>query len=220
MLPVYNQADHIEAVVADCQAALAHLACPYELILASNGCRDESPEVCRALAGRDPRVRAVDSEAGGWGLGVKLGLREARGGLLAYTNSARTTGEQLATVVLAALVHRGSVVKATRLGRAGVRRLGSALYNRECRLLHKIPCRDVNGTPKVFPRAFAKLLGLTRDDDLIDLEFLTICGREGYPVVEVPIFSGRRHGGESTTRLASARRLYAGAYGMWRDRRA
>ncbi len=89
-----------------------------------------------------------------------------------------------------------TVIKATRLGRSGLRKIGSALYNRECRLLHKVPCLDVNGTPKLFPRSFDRLLELTRDDDLIDLEFLMICRREGYPVEEIPIVAGRRHGGE------------------------
>ncbi len=110
-------------------------------------------------------------------------------------------------------------MKATRLGRSGLRKLGSALYNRECRLLHDIPCLDVNGTPKLFPRRFDRLLALTRDDDLIDLEFLVTCRREGYPVEEVPIVAGPRHGGESTTRLSSARKLYLGAFRMWREGR-
>ena len=220
MLPVYNQADHIEALVAGYQSALSHLACSYELILASNGCRDESPALCREIAGRDSRIRAVASKAGGWGLGVKLGLGEARGNLIGYTNSARTTPAQLAACVLQSILNPGAVVKATRLGRAGLRNVGSELYNRECRLLHKIPWRDVNGTPKFFPGTFDRLLGLTRDDDLIDLEFLVICDREGYPVEEVPIMAGRRHGGESTTKLSSARNLYLGAYRMWRDQGA
>ncbi len=217
MLPVHNQADHIAPIVAGHQAALAHLACRYELILAVNGSRDDSAAICRDLAARDPRVRAVQSEAGGWGLGVRLGLGEARGTLVGYTNSARTTPAQLASCLLQAILHPDSVVKATRLGRAGLRRLGSTLYNRECRLLHGIPCQDVNGTPKFFPRAFDRLLGLTRDDDLIDLEFLRACRLRGYPVLEVPIASGPRHGGESTTRLGSAAKLYRGAFRIWRD---
>jgi len=218
VLPVYNQADHIESIVSGYRAALAHLACGYELILAVNGSRDESPAICRGLAARDPRVRTAQSEAGGWGLGVRLGLREARGAIVGYTNFARTTPAQLATCVLQAILHPGAVVKATRIGRAGLRKVGSAVYNRECRILHRIPCRDVNGTPKFFPRAFDRLLDLKRDDDLIDLEFLTTCRRWGYPVLEIPIVPGRRHGGESTTRLSSARKLYVGAFRMWRER--
>ena len=99
------------------------------------------------------------------------------------------------------------------------RRLGSLLYNMECRTLFDLSNWDVNGTPKVFPRAFAKLLELTRDDDLIDLEFSVICRHESYPMLEVPIFSHRRHGGRSTTSLRSAVRLYWGAYTMWREAR-
>ena len=52
--------------------------------------------------------------------------------------------------------------------------------------------RDVNGTPKVFPRKFARLLDLDREDDLIDAEFVMRCRTEGYPVVDVPVLSTRR----------------------------
>jgi glycosyltransferase involved in cell wall biosynthesis len=217
VLPVHNQADHIEAVVRGYVTALARLACAHELILVSNACRDDSPALCRALAERFESVHAIDSVAGGWGLAVKLGLRAAQGTWLGYTNSARTTPEQLATLVLEALLHPDAVVKAERFGRPGLRRLGSCLYNWECGLLFRVSGRDVNGTPKVFPRQFTKLLSLTRDDDLIDLEFLTICRREGYPVREWAVRSERRHGGASTTRMKTALALYTGAFRMWRD---
>jgi glycosyltransferase involved in cell wall biosynthesis len=217
VLPVHNQADHVEAVVASYEEALAGLACRHELILVTNACRDDSPALCRELDRRIESVRAIDSAAGGWGLALKLGLRAAEGTLLAYTNSARTSANQLLSLLKKALECPNIVVKATRLGRPGVRKLGSSLYNWECRLLLGVPCRDVNGTPKIFPRHFNKLLQLTRDDDLIDLEFLSICRREGYPIMEVPIVAQKRHGGDSTTRLASAWKLYSGAYRMWRS---
>lgn len=220
VLPVYNQADHIEAVVSDYLAALRVLPCRHELILVTNGCRDDSPAICQNLANREPTVRTVDSKPGGWGLAVKLGLSQARGTLVGYTNSARTTGEQLAVMVRKALENPDAVVKAMRRGRSGVRKLGSTLYNWECRLLFHVPGRDVNGTPKIFPRRFSKLLSLNRDDDLIDLEFLTVCRREGYPVQEVAIDAQRRQGGESTTRLKSAWKMYTGAYRMRREQGA
>jgi glycosyltransferase involved in cell wall biosynthesis len=218
VLPVHNQADHIAPVVGAYEAALARVACAHELVLVSNGCRDDSPAVCRALAERFANVRAVDSAQGGWGLAVRLGLRECRGDWLGYTNSARTTADQLAVLVLSALLRPDAVVKATRLARTPVRKLGSSLYNWESRLLFGVAGRDVNGTPKLFPRRFAALLGLSRDDDLLDLEFMAVCRRAGYPVVEIPVPAGRRHGGESTTRLRTAVALYAGAFRLWRER--
>jgi glycosyltransferase involved in cell wall biosynthesis len=218
VLPVHNQADHIEGVVTGYETALSHVGCRRELILVSNGCRDHSPAICNKLAQSVKHVRAVDVAKGGWGRAVKLGLREARGTVVGYTNSARTTPDQLAALVLHALVNPESVVKATRVGRAGLRKVGSTLYNWESHLLFQLVCSDVNGTPKFFPRRFNKLFELSYDDDLIDLEFMRICHNERYPVLEVPIFSGKRHGGESTTRFRTALKLYSGAFRMWRGK--
>jgi hypothetical protein len=112
------------------------------------------------------------------------------------------------------------VIKANRKMRESFRRrLGSLLYNLECRAFFDLPTWDVNGTPKVFPRSFDKLLQLTCDNDLIDAEFNAICRREEYPVLEVPILVTKRHGGKSTTNYLSAVKLYWGAYELWRSMR-
>ena len=220
ILPVYNQADHIRAVVAGYEAALAKLPTARELLLVVNGCRDNSLAVCQALAQEYPSVRVLHSEKGGWGLAVRYGLREARGDLLCYTNTARTAPQELTLMVLYGVVYPNVVVKANRKIRdSWVRRVGSLLYNLEVRAFFDLNAWDVNGTPKVFPRAFGKLLELSRDDDLIDTEFGAVCRREEYPLVEVPVFSSRRHGGQSTTNLRSAVKMYYGAYRLWRERR-
>ncbi len=217
ILPIHNQADHVQMIVDEYEAALQRLPLPYELLLVENGSRDDSPELCRALAAQRPTVRAVHANPGGWGRAVKLGLREARGDLLCYTNSARTSPQDLLLLLLYAVAYPNVVVKANRKIREGARRrLGSLLYNIECRWLFDLANWDINGTPKVFPRAFDRLLQLNRDDDLIDAEFSVICRRERYPMIEVPIFSTRRHGGRSTTNLGSAVKMYWGAYQLWR----
>ncbi len=217
VLPVHNQADHIGEIVTEYETALAKLPRPHEVILVENNSRDKSWDLCRDLAARFPNVRAVNSEKGGWGLAVKLGLREARGDLLCYTNSARTTGQDLTLLLLYAVVWPKVVVKANRkIRESRRRRLGSLLYNLECRALFDLSVWDINGTPKVFPRSFTPLLELKQDDDLLDAEFLVRCRQADYPVLEVPIFSARRHGGKSTTGLRSAVKMYIGA---WRLRR-
>lgn len=220
ILPVFNQADHISSIVRDYAGALARMPHPHELILVTNGCRDESPAVCRQLAAEHPAVRALDSANAGWGFAVRLGLNAARGDLLCYTNCARTSPEDLVLLLLYATVYPNVVVKANRkIRESAVRRMGSLLYNLECRSLFDLPTWDINGTPKVFPRAFHRLLALSRDDDLIDAEFNIICRRAQYPVLEVPIISTRRRGGRSTTGVRSAVRMYAGALRLWRSSR-
>lgn len=217
ILPVYNQADHIGEIVHQYEAALTKIQNPYELILVLNACRDRSLEVCQALAEQYPSIRIVDIPQGGWGIAVKTGLEAAKGEFLCYTNSARTSPQDLVLCLLYAVVYPQVAIKANRKIRdSWRRRLGSLLYNLECRAFFDLPTWDINGTPKVFPRSMTKLLALTREDDLIDAEFNIICRYENYPVLEVPILSTRRHGGKSTTNYGSALKMYWGAYQLKR----
>jgi glycosyltransferase involved in cell wall biosynthesis len=217
ILPVHNEAAYVREMVEKFEEALDKVPAPHEFILVTNGCRDDSFEVCRKMAADNPRVRVINSERGGWGLAVRLGLAEARGTIICYTNLARTNPRDLTLLLLYAIAHPEVVIKTNRKIRDNWRRrLGSLIYNLECRALFDLSYWDINGTPKVFPRAFDKLMALSREDDLIDAEFNAICRRENYPVLEVPVFSHRRHGGKSTTNYGSAVRMYWGAYKMWR----
>jgi len=221
ILPVHNQADHIPEVLAEYESALVNVPTPHEVLLVVNACRDRSLEVSKELAERYESVNVIHSERGGWGLAVLMGLEAAKGDLLCYTNFARTQAKDLSLIILYATVHPNVVVKANRKIRDNWRRrLGSLIYNLECRALFDLSYWDINGTPKVFPRCFDKLLSLSRQDDLIDAEFNALCRREGYPVLEVPIFSNLRHGGTSTTSYLSAIKMYWGAYELWRTMRS
>lgn len=212
ILPIHNQADHVEQVVTGFVRVLDVFAQTYELLLVTNACTDASVSVCQALAAANPAVQVIELAEGGWGRAVRAGLGEASGEILCYTNAARTTPEILTLMLGYAVAYPDVVLKANRRVRDSLwRRLGSLVYNLECRLLFDLPVWDVNGTPKIFPRAYEQLLQLTRNDDLIDLEFNVICQREGYPLVEVPLLATVRHGGSSTTSVRSGLNLYLGA---------
>lgn len=219
ILPAYRQAGTVEAIVGGHEEALASLPLEHETLVVVNGPRDGTLEAARRLEGRFPAVRVVESDPG-WGRAVRRGLGGAGGDLICFTNSARTAPDDLIRVLREAVGNPGTVVKAKRGVRDNwKRRWGSLLYNLECRLLFRLTNSDVNGTPKAFPRTFDGLLGLSRDDDLIDLEFSVVCRERGYPLVEIPVESTRRHGGESTTTYGSAIRMYRGAAALWRQRR-
>jgi len=219
ILPVHNQADHIESLVKDFVSELGKVPAPYELVLVENASRDTTLGVCRRLESELQCVRVISSEKGGWGRAVRLGLDKVEGDVICYANSARTTPQDLVICLLYAVAYGDIVVKANRKIRENWRRrMGSLLFNIECRSLFDLSNWDVNGTPKVFPRSFDGLLNLRRIDDLIDTEFCIVCRQRDYPMIEVPIFSTRRHGGKSTTGYASAVRLYWGAVAMWRKR--
>ena len=215
---MHNQADHIGSIVSGYLGALAKLGRPAEVILVTNGCTDRSPEVAAELAASNEQVRTIDLPQPGWGRSVRAGLREAGGDILCYTNSARTTPEMLSLLLIYEAAYPHVVLKANRKIRDNWRRrLGSLIYNLECRALFDLPIWDINGTPKVFPREFGALLELERDDDLIDLEFAWVCKREDYPILEVPLLATQRHGGRSTTNYGSALRMYVGAWRLKQD---
>lgn len=216
VVPAYGQAAHIRSVLTEYDSALRKLNLPFEIVVVVNGPNDGTLEECKLVANELSSIR-VERSAPGWGCAVQQGLFSVRGDLICYTNSARTSASDLLVVLLFAVAYPDVVVKANRKIRDSAwRRLGSLLYNLECRALFDIANFDVNGTPKAFPRRFDELLSMTRRDDVIDAEFNALCHRHQYPMLEVPIVSGQRREGRSTTTFWSALRLYLGAYLMWR----
>jgi glycosyltransferase involved in cell wall biosynthesis len=220
ILPIHNQADHLREIIDSHVKALTELQSTYEIILVLNNCSDDSPSIPESLAEKHTTIVNLHSKLGAWGLAVKLGLKNSRGDMICYTNAARTDSDMLIQYLKHALENPGSVTKAIRFNRGSLtRRLGSFLYNLECRILFGLSMRDINGTPKVFSRDHAELLHLKRDDDLIDLEFVVKCKRNNYHIVEVPSYRNERHGGKSTTNFKSAWNMYSGAYKMWKQKK-
>jgi glycosyltransferase involved in cell wall biosynthesis len=220
ILPVHNQADHIGQVVREYEDALERGELAYELILVENASTDRSLEVCRGLADQDAAVRVLHSQRPGWGRAVRLGLEAARGHILCYANSARTSASDLLLLVLYGLANPEAIVKPHRRSRDSLsRRIGSLLYNFEVRVLFDLPTWDINATPKVFHRDLYRQLSLRSDGDLIDLEFYIQCKALNRAILEVPIYSWHRFGGSSTTTYRSAVRMYLGAYRAWQRMR-
>jgi glycosyltransferase involved in cell wall biosynthesis len=217
ILPVYNQADHIENLVNDYVKVVQKIPVPCEFILVVNNSHDCSLELCQKLAHNNSSIRVVHSEQGGWGHAVHLGIGEAHGDLLCYTNSARTRPADLLLFLLYGYANPDAVIKANRKFRDNWRRrLGSLLYNIQIRALFDLACWDINGTPKIFHRSHEKLLQLQEEGDLIDAEFNVICRQQDYPILEVPVVSVIRRGGKSTTNYGSAIRMYWGALRLWK----
>lgn len=216
VLPVYNQADHIRGIVEGYLAALDNLKHSAEIVLVVNASRDGSLECCEALSRCYGCLKVLHNEKPGWGRAVRTGLAAAEGGILCYTNSARTSSYVLALHIMLAFANPGLVIKANRRMRHPLlRRIGSVFYNVECRTLFDLPVWDVNGTPKVFGRDALDSLHLAENGDLVDLEFVVRCQELGLQILEVPVVSAVRHGGESTTNVGSAWNMYQGAFRMW-----
>jgi glycosyltransferase involved in cell wall biosynthesis len=218
VLPVHNQEDHIGGVVESYLRVLQRIGTSVELVLVANACTDTSAEICQELAASHSEVRTLECIEGGWGRAVRAGVAASDAKLIGYANSARTSPKILTLMLSYALAYPNVALKANRRIRdSTVRRVGSLLYNLECRTLFDVATWDVNGTPKIFPRSFKRLLELRSNGDLIDAEFVLTCKRERYPMIEVPLLATTRLGGRSTTNYRSALRMYRGAVALRRQ---
>lgn len=210
ILPLYKQVAHAQHLYDTYTTHLSAMQESWELLFIVNGVDDGAVEKLNSL-NKFPNVRVLWLEKGGWGRAVKYGLEQATGQYLCYTNSARTEIDDLVLILNYARVNTDNVVKATRIIREKmIRKIGSTLYNMECRIMYKVPVWDVNGTPKVLPRKVYEDMHIESDDDLIDAEIIIKCARKKVRIIEIPIISTTRISGSSTTNFKSAYRMYKG----------
>lgn len=215
ILPIYNQQDHIKYLVKTYRKSLESLRESYEVILVVNRSDDNSYQFACSITNTEPRFKVYQLKKGSWGRAVNFGLKKAQGKFICYTNSTRTDVEDLTRMLKLAQVNNNTVLKATRIARENMfRKLGSILYNLECRLFFKIPIWDINGTPKIIPHHLLKKIHLKSKNDLIDLELMINCIKKKIPIIEVPVNFNRRITGKSTTNIISAIKLYLGAINL------
>ena len=213
VLPIYHQSNQIETLVSSYGNGLKKLKESFEIILVINGGDTASYVIAQKLVKKNSFLRVVYLEDAGWGNAIITGIKTAQGKFICYTNSARTRISDLSTILTYAKNNPSVVIKATRILHLNLlRKLGSTLYNIECRLLLHTPVWDVNGTPKVMPSHVARKIGLTSKGDLIDAELIAKCVWNNIPILEVPILFPPRFGGNSTTRIFSALKMYIGVF--------
>ena len=220
VLAVRNQSDHIVPVIDSYVAMLAQLERPFEIVIVENESEDDTLRLCRGLAERHPCVSVIHNDRRGVGRAVRAGAAVAKGDTLCYTNSAYTMPATLKRAIELYFENPGCLINTVREHRYPFsRRAGSYLFNAECRALFGFQTRDVNGSPKVFPRALFDQLALTIDGSLFDVELFLQCRCKGAKVIDMRVPFTPRFGGKSGTNLRLSAKLYAGAFLMWLEHR-
>jgi len=199
VLPAYNEAATIEETVRTTLSTLdAFLpAGSFEVIVAEDGCEDETPEIASRLAADDDRVRHFHSdERLGRGGALNAAFRAARGETLAYFDTDLATDmrhlEQLVESVRSgdADVATGSRwIPGERADRPAKRGIPSRGFNLAVRALLGSELRDHQCGFKAFSRdAFEALAGEVEDEHWFwDTEMLVRAQRRGLIVEEFPV---------------------------------
>jgi uncharacterized membrane protein YbhN (UPF0104 family) len=199
VLPAYNEADSIETTVRTTLDTLAAFLPDgaFEVVVAEDGCEDETPEIASRLAAEDDRVRHFHSdERLGRGGALNAAFRDARGDTLVYfdtdlatdmrhleelVESVRSDGYDVAT---------GSRwIPGQQAERPAKRGIPSRGFNLAVRTLLGSELRDHQCGFKAFSReAFESLAGDVEDEHWFwDTEMLVRAQRRGFDVAEFPV---------------------------------
>lgn len=202
VVPCYNEAPGLPALVERFRALRAGDDDPWELVLVDNGSTDDSAAALAEAAARHPawlRVVTVPPPNVGYGHGIVTGLRAARGELLAWTHADGQTppGDVLAALAILATSAdpRRTLVKGRRRGRplrdaaftAGMELAALALLGE--------PLVDINAQPKAFHRELLALADRPPVDLSLDLYLLHVARRHGFALRTFDVrFGARAHG--------------------------
>ncbi|MEZ5417287.1 MAG: glycosyltransferase family 2 protein [Vicinamibacterales bacterium] len=87
VLPAYNEAPRLAAVVGEWAASLAALGVTHEIVVYDDGSSDGTPQVLAALLAAHPALSVVRHENRGHGPTVLRAYREARGSWIAQADA-------------------------------------------------------------------------------------------------------------------------------------
>ncbi|MFP4590010.1 MAG: flippase-like domain-containing protein [Halobacteriales archaeon] len=199
ILPAYNEAETLSTTVERTLEALDDLDLPagYEVLVAEDGCSDDTPAVAEALAASNPTVRHLHSdERLGRGRALERAARASRGSIVVYFDTDLATD----------LGHLGELIAAVRDGPAAIatgsrllpdseadrpigRDVPSRVYNGLARILLASAVRDHQCGFKAFDRAvLLELLDDIRAEHWFwDTEVLVRAQRAGHEVAELPV---------------------------------
>ena len=190
--PCHNEAENLEALVADALAALPALASRYEVILVDDGSRDDTAGVAERLVQRHGgTVRLVRHEVNrGYGGALRSGFAAARYDYLAYTDGDRQFRiADLARLVESAEATGSPVVIGYRLQRADppLRLIYATLYRVANRIWFGLRVRDVDCAAKLFRRDVLRGISVHSDGAFFSAELLIRLRLAGITIHEVGV---------------------------------
>lgn len=217
VLPMYNEAQNLEAMVGMIRREAAPLLEDYEVVIVDDASTDGGGEIADRLARADSHIRVIHHPHNrGLGGGIRTGLAAARRGYVLYSDSDLPVDFACLRWVLPQVKPDTDLLIGYRLGRnEGIRRIiMSWVYNRLIRTVFGLRVRDVNFAFKLFRRDLLDRLDLRCDGSFIDAELLLEARRAGCRLVQVGLEYHVRQAGVSS--LSSPRVVIGILRDMWR----
>lgn len=199
VIPAFNEAATIEAVIGSHADAAARLGADHEILVIDDGSSDATSAVVAPLAARDDRIRLSRHDAN---QGVALTLLElyrlSRGQWVYF---APADGQVLAAAleIMWAARDACACVVGRRRHRADplVRRVMAAMYSALVRLTLRVPVTDIDSV-KLFDGDLLRALPIGSRSTFAEAEILYRVARSGRPVREVDVPHVPRRAGRAS----------------------
>ena len=207
IIPTYNEEKNIESVVRHLHEILQKAVPSFEIIVVDNGSTDDTNKLLSTLKKEIPTlvvehiIRNI-----GYGNGILTGLSLAKGDVLGWIHADNQVDINDVIRTYNKLIEEDlDVCKGTRISRDEhfMRIIQSKIYNGFFNILFNPPCRDINGSPKLFKKSVYEKMDLQSRGWFIDPEMIIRGIRLGYKIGEVPIKWNSRQSGSSKVNIGA-----------------
>ena len=212
VIPAFNEEPNVEACYRELVEVLELLGHPFEVVVVDDGSTDRTPEILRALAAADPRLRLVRFRRNaGQTAALDAGFRTARGPVVVTMDADLQNDPRDIPTLLAAL-EAADAACGWRVDRRDrwTKRVASRIANGVRRRFTGDGVHDTGCTLKAFRRTALDRLKLYRGMHRF-LPALLIMER--FRVVEVPVRHRPRRAG--TSKYGNWGRLWVGLTDLW-----
>ncbi len=200
VVPMYNEARGIEAVVKSLAQMAEQLTGDYEIIIVDDASSDDSAMIADAMAARDPRIKVerlkVNTKFGG---ALKKGLKRARKDIVIYTDSDLPISFQDIKGALSLLDGSDVVTAFSRVkkGETLKRVIMSKVYNFLIQFLFRANIRDINSGFKIYKKKVLLGMDLISESPFVDVEIFVRAMRKNFTIKQYPVIFKHREKGVS-----------------------
>ena len=197
VIPIYNEEGILQASVEDLISRLELLDLSYELVLAENGSKDRTREICAELSARYAQLShfSVGTPGqGNYGQALRQGILQARGEYVFCDEIDLCDTDFYVRALVLLERHQADMVIGSKLAEGAnderplLRHAGSLVINGMLRVALGFKGTDTHGL-KAFRRTVVAPVAerCVVDRDLFASELVIRAEREGIAIVEIPV---------------------------------
>lgn len=198
VIPAFNEGKRLAPTLETVLSYIRQQNLDAEVIVVNDGSRDNTADIVRSFAERNPHLRLVENPGNrGKGYSVRNGMLQARGDIIIFSDADLSSPIDEMVKLLEALEHGADIAIGSRWLRAELqtsrqslhRQLFGRIFNALNRTILGLPFKDTQCGFKAFTRRAAQtILPLQRIERWgFDPEILFLARKFGFVVQEVPV---------------------------------